>query len=80
MNDDQKAVYLALAVSALESICADEYDINPKSARYRAIDGLIERSLKAIDMYRMEAMKPDKLTRIGAIIDKLQVLLMEEGL
>lgn len=80
LSDDQKAVYLALAVSAMESIRSDEFDRNPKSARHRMINDLIDRCLKAVDYYRMDAMGNDKLNKVGAIIDQLQAMLSESGL
>ena len=80
LSDDQKAVYLALAVSAIESIRSDEFDRNPKSARHRMINDLIDRCLKSIDYYRMDAMPLDKLNKVGEIIDQLQITLRDSGL
>lgn len=80
MTDDQKAIYLALAVSAIESIRSDEFDRNPKSARHRMVNDLIDRCLKAVDYYRMNSLPIDKLNKVGEIIDQLQVMLKDSGL
>lgn len=73
MTDDSKAMHLMLAVGAFETVKAHEEDANPKSARSRAIQGAMDKVMKVVDLYRLNAWEDAKLKKAGRLLDEIEV-------
>lgn len=72
MSDDCKTIHISLAIGHLEIVRYEENKLNKKSARARAVNDLIDRSLKVCDFYRMEAFSPEKLAIASKLLDEVE--------
>lgn len=72
MNDDEAAIHAALAIGHLEIIRYYECKANPKGPRARAVRDLIDRSLKIVDLYRLEAFSAEKEAKASRVLDEVE--------
>jgi len=75
MNDDQKTMLLHMALAAFETVRASE---KPKSTRYCKMNATIDKLLPLIDVYRISAWPPAKVTQASNLVDVFNVMIKEE--
>jgi len=74
IREDAKTIQLSLAIGFAEIVRYDEKQINPKSARSRALNKLIDDTWRVVDMYRINAFSPAKLKFASEILDAVELL------
>lgn len=74
MNDDEATIHITLAVGCLEVVRYYEEKLKPKGTRARALNDLIDRSLKVCDLYRVEAWNMEKQAIASKVLDKIEAL------
>jgi hypothetical protein len=74
MGDDEKAIYLSLAMGLIELVKADEEDTKPKGARAVALKNLYSNCDKIIDFYRLVEWDLDKQILAGKTLERIEKL------
>lgn len=74
MSDDEATIHITLAVGCLEIVRYHENKHKPKGARARAVNDLIDRTLKVCDLYRVEAWDIKKQAVASTVLDKIEAL------
>jgi len=74
LSEDGKTIQCSLAIGFLEIVRSLEHDINPKSARSRALDNLIDNSWKVVDQFRVNSFPPAKLRFASDVLDAVESL------
>ena len=77
MTDNEASIHVSLAIGCLETIRYDENKQNPKSARSRALNDLIDRSLKVCDMYRLHAWTQENQNKAAKVLDSIEVMVKQ---
>jgi len=72
MTDDEKILHLSIGVGAIETIRYEENKLNPKSARARALNALVDKALKAVDYYHMNTWQPEKLNTAAQVLEHVE--------
>lgn len=69
MTFDEKTLHVAIAISALELVRSEEEEINPKSARSRSLQNLIDNAARVIGYYKMNDWSADNLDKAAQCFD-----------
>jgi hypothetical protein len=74
MSNNENTIMVTLAVGTLEIVKYHENKIAPKGPRARAVNDLIERSLKVCDLYRLEAWDKEQQAIASTVLDKIEAI------
>lgn len=77
LSEDAKTIHISLAVGMLEIVRYDENKFKPMGARTRAINNLIDNSLKVCDFYRINSWPAHKLNKATNVLDDVESLVRQ---
>lgn len=75
MTDDTATIHISLGIGMLEIVRYYEGKKNPKSARSRALNNLIDNAQKVCDFYRVNAWPPHKLAKASDVLDEVEAVI-----
>ena len=75
MTDDEATIHITMGIGCLEVVKYYENKAKPTGARARALNDLIDRSMKVCDLYRLEAWGTEKQSKASEVLDEIEEMI-----
>jgi len=73
MSDDEKSMWLSIAMGCIEVVKSEEQGIKKKGSRVSVLNNLYENAGRSIDLYRLVEWPLPKLLIASAVLEKIEL-------